>query len=97
MGTSRQTGGEFEKRFKEALAYSPDFLVFPGYCLTCFEEWDFSGAGLYNEIVEHVSSLARKAGVYVVFGLLEPYKSCVYNSALLICRNGEVLLKHRKF
>jgi len=44
-----------------------------------------------------MSELARENGVYVVFGLLEPYKNCVYNSALLIGRNGEVLLKHRKF
>jgi len=88
---------EFEKRFREALNHEPDFLVFPEYCLTGFEEWDFSGAGLYGEIVEKVSALAREAGVYVVFGLLEPYKNCVYNSALLIGRNGEVLLKHRKF
>ena len=88
---------EFERRFNEALVHKPDFLVFPEYCLTGFEEWDFSGAGLYGEIVEKVSALAREAGVYVVFGLLEPYKNCVYNSALLIGRNGEVLLKHRKF
>ncbi|WP_297488013.1 carbon-nitrogen hydrolase family protein [Thermococcus sp.] len=88
---------EFERRFKEALAHNPDFVVFPEYCLTGFEEWDFSGAELYGEIVERVSELARKAGVYVIFGLLEPYKDCVYNSALLIGRHGEVLLKHRKF
>ncbi|NJE53881.1 carbon-nitrogen hydrolase family protein [Thermococcus sp. 21S9] len=88
---------EFERRFNEALKYGPDFLVFPEYCLTGFEEWDFSGAELYGEIVERVSALAREAGVYVVFGLLEPYKNCIYNSALLIGRNGEVLLKHRKF
>ncbi|WP_297497667.1 carbon-nitrogen hydrolase family protein [Thermococcus sp.] len=88
---------EFERRFKEALAHNPDFVVFPEYCLTGFEEWDFSGAELYDEIVERVSELARKNGVYIVFGLLEPYKDCVYNSALLVDRNGEVLLKYRKF
>jgi len=88
---------EFERRFSEALTHNPDFVVFPEYCLTGFEEWDFSGAGLYDEIVERVSSLAREKGVYVVLGLLEPYKDCIYNSALLISRNGEVLLKHCKF
>ncbi len=46
--------------------------------------------------MKRVSSLARKASVYVVFGLLGPYINCVYNSALLIGRKG-VLLKHRKF
>ena len=88
---------EFERRFSKALQHEPDFVVFPEYCLTGFAEWDFSGAELYGEIVEMVSGLAEEAGVYIVFGLLEPYKSCVYNSALLIGRNGEVLLKHRKF
>ena len=88
---------EFERRFNEALNHEPDFIVFPEYCLTGFEEWDFSGAELYEEIVGRVGALAKEAGVYVVFGLLEPYRNCVYNSALLIGRNGEVLLKHRKF
>ena len=88
---------EFERRFSEALTHNPDFVVFPEYCLTGFEEWDFSGAELYDEIIERVSKLARENGIYIVFGLLEPYRDCVYNSALLIGRNGEVLLKHRKF
>ncbi|NJE60278.1 carbon-nitrogen hydrolase family protein [Thermococcus sp. 21S7] len=88
---------EFERRFSEAMQHGPDFVVFPEYCLTGFDEWDFSGAELYGEIVERVSRLAGEAGVYVVFGLLEPYKNCTYNSALLIGRNGEILLKHRKF
>ena len=97
VGNFKANWAEFERRFDEALAYNPDFVVFPEYCLTGFGEWDFSGAELYDEIVERVSRLARKTGVYVVFGLLEPYKNCVYNSALLIDRNGEVLLKHSKF
>ena len=88
---------EFEQRFKEALEYNPDILVFPEYCLTGFEEWDFSGAKLYGEIVNRVSELAKENSVYVILGLLEPYKNCVYNSALLINREGEVILKHRKF
>ncbi len=88
---------EFERRFSEALAHKPDFIVFPEYCFTGFVEWNFSGAGLYDEIIGRVSRLAREKGVYVVFGLLEPYRNCVYNSALLIGRDGEVLLKHRKF
>ncbi|AEC52022.1 carbon-nitrogen hydrolase [Pyrococcus sp. NA2] len=88
---------EFERRFEEALRYNPDFVVFPEYCLTGFEEWDFSGAKLYEEILERVSKLARENSVYVIIGLLEPYKNYIYNSSLLIGRNGEVLLKHRKF
>ena len=97
VGNFETNWREFERRFNEALVYKPDFLVFPEYCLTGFEEWDFRGAELYGEIVGRVTQLTREAGVYVVVGLLEPHKNCVYNSALLIGRNGEVLLKHRKF
>ncbi|NJE85658.1 carbon-nitrogen hydrolase family protein [Thermococcus sp. CX2] len=88
---------EFERRFWEAMEHRPDIIVFPEYCLTGFKEWDFSRAVLYDEIVSRVSRLARDNSVYVIFGLLEPYKNCTYNSALLIDREGEVVLKHRKF
>lgn len=88
---------EFKRRFEEALEHSPDIMVFPEYCLTGFDEWDFSGAKLYDEIVNRVSTLAKENSVYVILGLLEPYKRCVYNSALLFNRGGEVILKHRKF
>ncbi|NJD99716.1 carbon-nitrogen hydrolase family protein [Thermococcus sp. LS1] len=97
VGNFEANWREFKKRFKEALEHGPDFVVFPEYYLMGFREWDFSGAELYNEIVRRVSTLARKYGVYVIFGLLEPYKNCTYNSALLIGRDGRVLLKHRKF
>ncbi|WP_048146553.1 carbon-nitrogen hydrolase family protein [Pyrococcus abyssi] len=97
VGNFEYNWKELNRRFIEALSYNPDILVFPEYCLTGFREWDFSGASLYGEIVERVSKLARENSVYVIFGLLEPYKSCVYNSALLLDRNGEVILKHRKF
>ncbi|NJE04885.1 carbon-nitrogen hydrolase family protein [Thermococcus sp. M36] len=97
VGNFEANWKEFQRRFNEASKHDPDFLVFPEYCLTGFAEWDFSGAELYGEIVERMSELAREHEVYIVFGLLEPYKNCVYNSALLIGRNGEVLLKHRKF
>ena len=88
---------EFKRKFEEGLRYKPDILVFLEYCLTGFKEWNFSGAKLYGEIVNRVSELAKENLVYVILGLLEPYKNCVYNSALLINREGEVILKHRKF
>ena len=88
---------EFKRKFEEGLRYKPDILVFLEYCLTGFKEWNFSGAKLYDEIVQRVSKLAKENSVYVILGLLEPYKNCVYNSALLINREGEVILKHRKF
>ena len=38
VGNFEANWAEFERRFGEALAYNPDFLIFPEYCLTGFEE-----------------------------------------------------------
>lgn len=96
-GNFNTNWAEFKRGFEEAMSHKPDFVVFPEYCLTGFREWDFSGAKLYDEIVDRVSILAKENSVYVILGLLEPYKRCVYNSALLFNREGKVILKHRKF
>lgn len=62
-----------------------------------FREWDFSGVEFYDEIIVRVSELVRKNNVYVVFGLFELYKNCVYNFVLFIGWNGEVFFKYCKF
>jgi len=46
VGNFKANWDEFKKRFNEALKHEPDFMVFPEYCLTGFEEWDFRGAKL---------------------------------------------------
>jgi len=86
----------FKNRFIEAIKENADFLVYPEYCLTGFTEWDFSRAKLYNLIVNRVSRLANRYGVYVVFGLLEPCNESAYNIAFVIDKNGRIILKHRK-
>ncbi len=97
VGDFERNYGEFVRRLDEAMAYSPDLVLFPEYCLTGFRTWDFSGAKLYDEIVRRVGTLVRERGIYVAFGLLEPDGECVYNSAVLMGRDGRVTLKHRKF
>jgi predicted amidohydrolase len=49
--------------------------------------------GKYSDIL---SKEAKKAGIYVVAGLSERDGSHVYNTAVLVSANGELLLKHRK-
>lgn len=87
---------EFRKRFSEAVAHRPDFIVFPEYCLTGFRQWDFTPAKYYGEIIEKVSGLAAKHRVHVILGMLEPCGRTAYNTAVLIGRDGKVILKHRK-
>jgi predicted amidohydrolase len=45
---------------------------------------------------EMISSAAREAGVYVVAGLVERAGDRLYNAAVFISPEGEILLKHRK-
>ncbi len=89
--------GEFHRRFREALKHRPDVVVFPEYCLTGFEMWDFSGADLYDEIIELTENLASKSGVHIILGLLERDGNCIYNTAVMVSPEGRILLKHRKF
>jgi predicted amidohydrolase len=46
--------------------------------------------------VDRVSVIARQYGVYLCFGMLEVSSHGFYNTAVLLDRNGEVALVHRK-
>ncbi len=88
---------EFRRRFEEAMKHKPEVIVFPEYCLTGFEMWDFSGAERYGEILRIAGDMASAAGVYLILGLLEKEEKCIYNSAIMVSPEGRVILKHRKF
>jgi len=88
---------EFHRRMEEALKYNPDIIVFPEYCLTGFEMWDFSGADLYHQILNIAVKTALESKVHLILGLLERAGVCVYNSAILVSPQGRVILRHRKF
>ncbi len=45
---------------------------------------------------DHICSAAAKFGVYVVIGVTEEDNGQVYNAAILVSPQGEILLKHRK-
>ena len=81
-----------------------ELVVFPEYCLTGFRGWWFGDALLYWELLNSLRALARRLGIYLVAGLLEPphivegRADCTaFNSTVLIDPKGDVLLKHRKW
>ncbi|NPA80148.1 MAG: carbon-nitrogen hydrolase family protein [Thermotogae bacterium] len=88
---------EFRRRFGEAMEHAPDVVVFPEYCLTGFEMWDFRGADLWDEIVSLASETAAAGKVHLILGALERVGECVYNSAIVVSPEGKIILKHRKF
>jgi len=47
--------------------------------------------------VEKIKKLAIENAVSIILGALEPARRCVYNSAIMIDRTGNLRLKHRKF
>lgn len=45
---------------------------------------------------DRIAAAAREAGIYVVAGLTEREGDAIYNAAVLVSPEGEILLKHRK-
>ncbi len=45
---------------------------------------------------DRLCKAARELGIYVCAGLTEKYKERVYNTAIFVDKNGEILLKYRK-
>lgn len=45
---------------------------------------------------DRLCKIAQELGIYVCAGLTEKYKDRVYNTAILIDREGEIILKYRK-
>lgn len=45
---------------------------------------------------DRLCKVARELGIYVCAGLTEKYKERVYNTAIFVDKDGEILLKYRK-
>lgn len=89
-----------KQRLEEANQYQPDLVCFPECTFTgyLYEEEDFRrfAEPIPGPIVEEMARLARSHKVYLCFGLLEATKKGVYNSAVLLDREGRVIHRHRK-
>lgn len=88
------------QRLEEAARHQPDLVCFPECTLTgyLYEDEDFRrfAEPIPGPIVEEMARLARSHKVYLCFGLLEATEEGVYNSAVLLDREGRVVCRHRK-
>ncbi len=89
-----------KQRLEEANQYRPDLVGFPECTLTgyLYEEGDFRrfAEPIPGPTVEEMARLAHSHRVYLCFGLLEATDKGVYNSAVLLDREGKVIHRHRK-
>ncbi len=90
----------FAARLERLAASRPDVVCLPECAFTgyLYTEEDFSrfAEPLSGPTMERMARLARRYGVYLCFGLLERAAEGVYNTAVLLDRQGEILLAHRK-
>lgn len=52
--------------------------------------------GVFGEGLDYASELASSLDVNIVFGLVERHASCLYNTAVLLGRQGQILARYRK-
>jgi predicted amidohydrolase len=78
----------------------PDLVCLPECAFTgyLYEEDDLSrfAEPIPGPTVVEMAQVARRHQIYLCFGLLERTPSGVYNSAVLLDKQGQVLLLHRK-
>lgn len=87
---------------KEAAAMGADLVVFPEASLTGLINNDNPGHDLKlgieipSETTLVLCQQAKESSVYLALGLLEREGQVLYNSAILISPDGEIILKHRR-
>jgi predicted amidohydrolase len=87
-----------EKLSGDAARHGCQIVVFPecsdiGW--TC-EEANELASPIPGPSSDLLCELARSQGIYMVTGLTECADDSIFNSAVLISKDGEILLKHRK-
>lgn len=89
-----------EERLWELAPQQPDLIVLPECTLTgyLYEEQDLRGFAepIPGPTTERMGELARRHGIYICFGLLEATGREYYDSAVLLDRQGRIVLHHRK-
>jgi len=96
--------GDVESNVTKMLAYI-DKASMLGADIVCFPELSTCGyvrdpsayaEDLEGRVVSAIRATARKRRIYVVFGLPDLYGDKVYNSALLLDRQGDILGRYSK-
>ena len=89
-----------QHRLREVVEYKPDLVCLPECTLTgyLYEERDLKrfAEPIPGPTTERMGELARRYKIFLCFGLPEAAGSQYYNSAVLLDREGEILLHHRK-
>jgi len=88
-----------EELIAEAAAHGADFALLPeAMPLGWTHPSSMSQAAPIpdGESCQRLCAAARKHGIFLCAGLVEQAENAVYNSAVIIDRNGQVLLTHRK-
>ncbi len=105
MGQMRVEGGEIganldraQSMIEQAADRGCRVIVLPE-CLDA--GWTFPGARSLAQPIpgrssDRLCAAARKSGLHVVAGLTESLDGRIYNAAILISPQGEILLKHHK-
>jgi len=88
------------KRLEKAMKHGPDLVCFPECTLTGYLS-DASDLERFAEKVpgpamEKFGRLARENSIYICFGLLESTADGVCDTAVLLDRAGNIILKHHK-
>lgn len=87
-----------EKDIRKAAAMKADIVCLPevvdyGWLYQQARSDAFPIPGKYSDFI---SDLARKLNIWISVGCLEKFGDKTYNSAILVDRSGNIVLKHRK-
>lgn len=87
-----------EEQIKEAANKGVDIVCLPE---TCIVGWLSESTKLLAEPIpgkysDLFCNIASKLGLYIAVGLAEKKEGKIYNSSILINREGKIILKHRK-
>lgn len=87
-----------ENAMRAAKAAEVDIICFPEMALMGWVNPDAhqQAQAIPGSDSEALGNLARQYGMYMVVGLAEREGGVLYDSAILLNPNGEILLKHRK-
>ncbi len=87
-------------RLEEAMWHRPDLICLPECTFTgyLYEEQDLMrfSEPIPGPTTQELAAMARRYHVHLCFGLLERTSGGVYNTAVLLGRQGDLLHRHRK-